>query len=93
MGNILFFLAQVSAPLYAYRDPPWDWLCYLPLLGVGSILASSLGFLASELLVHGLIPSQGISSEIRLASVTSFVTGVAGFIYFRTRGRLRAHAQ
>jgi len=22
IGNILFFLAQVSAPLYAYRDPP-----------------------------------------------------------------------
>jgi len=93
IGNLLFFLAQLGAPLYAYRSPPWDWLWYLPLLAVGSILASSLGFLASELLIYGSLPAKGLAGEIRSASVTSFLAGVGGFTYFRTKRRLQAHAK
>jgi sigma-B regulation protein RsbU (phosphoserine phosphatase) len=93
LGNVMFFLMSASAPLYANRGPPLDWLWYLPLIAGASILFAGLWFLLSERLIYGTVPLQEFTGEVKTSSIYSFLVGVLGYGYLSTRGRLRARAQ
>ncbi|MGB8321887.1 MAG: PP2C family protein-serine/threonine phosphatase [Candidatus Acidiferrum sp.] len=40
IGNLMYFLMYVGARLYADRTFPWNWIAYLALLTVGSVVAA-----------------------------------------------------
>jgi sigma-B regulation protein RsbU (phosphoserine phosphatase) len=90
IGNLMYFLQASAARLHASRPFPLNWLIYLPILAVGSLL-SALGAIALlRLMQPGVGPYWILFRDTwKIVMVVSMAVGIAGYAVQEVQRKLQ----
>lgn len=90
IGNLMYVLMYSAGRFYGWRPFPWNWIFYLPILALGSVMCS---FLAVGLLVW-MKPDTGpywavFRVSLPIIMVVSLGTGIVGYAVLEIQRKLQ----